>query len=153
MQTLIGVIGGGDASEKEYETAVEVGGEIARRGYTLVCGGLGGVMEAACRGAKSQGGLTIGIIPGTNRQEANKFVDIPVVTGLSHARNIIVVRSSCAIIAIGGSYGTLSEIAYALRLDVPVVGIGSWEVSSDIVQTQSAAQAVEMAIGLAGNTG
>ncbi|NIO20775.1 MAG: TIGR00725 family protein, partial [Candidatus Aenigmarchaeota archaeon] len=94
-------------------TAYEVGREIAKRDIVLVSGGMSGVMEAACRGAKTEGGLTVGIIPGTEKSEANPYVDIPVVTGMGHGRNIIVVRSSDAIIAIGGSYGTLSEIAFA----------------------------------------
>src|ERR671926_372725 len=116
MKTIIGVIGPAEASEAEYRTGEEVGREVARRDGVLVCGGLGGVMEAACRGAKSEGGLTVGIVPGFSIYDANPYVDIPIVTGISHARNVIVVRSSSAIIAIGGSYGTLSEIAFALKL-------------------------------------
>lgn len=148
METVIGVIGAGDAAGDEYATALETGREIARRKFTLLCGGMGGVMEAACRGAKSEGGLTVGIIPGELKHEANPYVDIPVVTGMGHGRNIIVVRSCDAIIAIGGSFGTLSEIAFALRLGVPVVGIKTWDVSSDIKQAENPREAVEMAAGL-----
>jgi uncharacterized protein (TIGR00725 family) len=149
METVIGVIGAGEVTEDEYTAAFETGREIALRKFTLVCGGMGGVMEAACRGAKSEGGLTVGIIPGESGKEANPYVDIPIVTGMGHGRNIIVVRSSDAIIAIGGSFGTLSEIAFALRLGIPVVGIKTWDVSSDIKKADDPREAVEMAAGLA----
>ena len=109
---------------------------------------MGGVMEAACRGAQTEGGLTVGIIPGVEKNEANPYLDIPVVTGMGHGRNIIVVRSSDAIIAIGGSYGTLSEIAFALRLRIPVIGINTWDVSSEINHAESPEEAVDLAIGL-----
>jgi TIGR00725 family protein len=154
MGTIIGVIGIAEASETEYKAAEEVGKEIAKRKGILVCGGLGGVMEAACRGAKSEGGLTIGIIPGFSRYDANPYVDVSVVTGIGEARNIIIVRSSNAIIAIGGngrSYGTLSEIAFALKLGIPVVGINTWEVSPDIKRVQTPKEAVDMAFSLAGS--
>lgn len=149
MNTIIGVIGTSEASTEEYQTAEEVGREIARRKGILVCGGLGGVMEASCRGAKSEGGLTIGIIPGSTKKEANPYVDIPIVTGISEARNIIVVRSSNAIIAIGGSFGTLSEIAFALKLEIPVVGINTWEVSTNIKKATTPKEAVDLAFSLA----
>ncbi|MBI2486141.1 MAG: TIGR00725 family protein [Deltaproteobacteria bacterium] len=149
MKTVIGVIGPNQASDTEYKTAEEVGREIARRNGVLLCGGLGGVMEAACRGAKSEGGLTIGIIPGFSKSDANPFVDIPIVTGMSHARNIIVVRSSDAIIAIGGKYGTLSEIAFALILEIPVIGINTWEVSPEIKKVATPKEAVDLAFSLA----
>lgn len=148
MRTAIGVIGTGEASEEEVNAAFEVGREIARRNCILVCGGMTGVMEAACRGAKSGEGLTVGIIPGETKAEANPYVDIPVVTGIGHARNIIVVRSSDAIIAIGGSYGTLSELAFALRLKIPIIGINTWDVSSEIKKAENPKEAVGMAIGL-----
>ncbi|MFQ5788382.1 MAG: TIGR00725 family protein, partial [Thermodesulfobacteriota bacterium] len=112
--------------KEEFKAAEEVGKEIAKRKGVVVCGGEGGVMEATCKGAKSENGLTIGIIPGYRKSEANQYVDIPIVTGMSHARNIIVVRSSDAIIALGGSYGTLSEIAFALKLGIPIIGIKTW---------------------------
>src|SRR3972149_4049832 len=149
MSTIIGVIGTSEASTEEYQTAEEVGREIARRKGILVCGGLGGVMEASCRGAKSEGGLTIGIIPGSSKKEANPYVDIPIVTGISEARNIIVVRSSNAIIAIGGSFGTLSEIAFALKLEIPVIGINTWEVSTNIKKATTPKEAVDLAFSLA----
>lgn len=148
MEILIGVIGAGETGEEEYITAFETGREIARRKCTLICGGLGGVMEAACKGAKSEGGLTVGIIPGELKNEANPYVDIPIVTGMGHGRNIIVVRSSDALIAIGGSFGTLSEIAFALTLEIPVIGINTWDVSTEIKQADNPREAVEMAVGL-----
>jgi hypothetical protein len=143
------VIGSGDCSPKTKRLAEEVGREIARRGATLICGGLGGVMEAAAKGAKLAGGLTVGIIPGANSEEANPYIDVVVVTGMSYARNIIVVRSSDALIAIEGRYGTLSEIAYALQLRKPVVGLNTWEISEEIVASSSPVEAVEKAIDLA----
>lgn len=149
MEIVIGVIGAGEPTEDEYVAAFETGREIARRKCTLLCGGLGGIMEAACKGAKSEGGLTVGVLPGEFKHEANPYVDIPIVTDMGHGRNIIVVRSSDALIAIGGSFGTLSEIAFALRLEIPVIGIKTWDVSTDIRQADNPREAVEVAIGLA----
>lgn len=147
-QHIIGVIGAGDASAKECKLAQAVGEEIARLGFTLLCGAMGGVMEAACRGAKSLNGTTIGILPGTSKTQCNSFIDYPIVTGMGHGRNIIVAGSSDAIIAIGGSYGTLSEIAFALRLKIPIIGINTWDVSPDIKKAQTPEMAVRMAVGL-----
>ena len=107
-QNIIGVIGAGNASEKDLLQAEAVGEEIARREYTLLCGAMGGVMEAACRGAKSKGGTTIGILPGNSKADCNPYIDYAIVTGMGHARNVIVAGSCDAIIAIGGSFGTLS---------------------------------------------
>lgn len=152
MKTIIGVIGAAEASDTEYKIAEEAGREIAKRNGVLVCGGLRGVMEAACRGAKSEGGLTVGIVPSFSIYDANPYVDIPIVTGMSEARNVIVVRSSSVIIAIGGSgssYGTLSEIAFALKLRVPIVGINTWEVSPDIKKVTTPKEAVDLAFSLA----
>ena len=126
---FIAVIGGSECSPKEAKLAEEVGREIARQGAVLVCGGLGGVMEAACKGASGEGGLTIGILPGENRQTANPYVRIPIVTGVGYARNVAVVKSAQAVIAIGGSYGTLTEIAYARQSDIPVIGLQTWAIS------------------------
>jgi uncharacterized protein (TIGR00725 family) len=105
-----------------------VGALVARRGAVLVCGGLGGVMEAACRGARQEDGTTVGILPGLDRGAANAFVDVALATGLGEARNALVVRSADALIAIGGAYGTLSEIALALKGGKRVVGLGTWEI-------------------------
>ena len=126
---FIGVIGGSDVSPAVAAQAEEVGREIARRGGALVCGGMGGVMEAACRGAAAEGGLTIGIVPGNSRAEANPWIRIPIVTGIGYARNVAVVKTSQAVIAVDGSYGTLTEIAYALQSGIPVIGLGTWSVS------------------------
>jgi len=149
-QTIISVIGAGDASEKDCKLAEAVGEEIARQGYTLLCGGMGGVMEASCRGAKTQGGTTIGILPGSSKAEGNPYIDYPIVTAMGQGRNIIVASSCDAIIAIGGGFGTLSEIAFALRLKIPIIGIKTWDVSSDIKKAETPEEAVYMAIGLIG---
>ncbi len=126
---FIAVIGGSQCSTQEAELAEAVGRELARRGVILVCGGLGGVMKAACKGASSEGGITIGILPGNNRRQANPYVQIPIVTSIGYARNAIVVKSAQAVIAIGGSHGTLSEIAYALEDNIPVIGLNTWSLS------------------------
>jgi hypothetical protein len=152
---IVAVIGAGQCSNEVAQVAESVGRELARRGAALVCGGLGGVMEAACRGAKSEGGLTIGILPGFSRREANPYVDIPVVTGLGEARNVIVVRTAQAVIAVDGGYGTLSEIAYALKLGIPVVGLNTWQLVKEgqlvsaIVEVATPAEAVDEALALA----
>src|SRR6185436_14163925 len=113
--TYIAVAGPGEASPEECEVAEAVGRELGSRGVVVVCGGLGGVMEAACRGAKEAGGMTVGILPGDDRSAANRFVDAAIPTGLGEGRNVLVVRAADAVIAVGGAYGTLSEIALALK--------------------------------------
>ncbi len=121
----------------------------------MICGGLGGVMEAACKGARAQGGITIGILPGNDRYQANPYVQIPIVTTLGYARNVIVAKSAQAVIAIDGEYGTLSEIAYALQDGIPVVGLNTWSLSlkgktdGSIIPAQDALEAVEKAIAAA----
>ncbi len=130
MKTYIAVIGAGRASQEEAALAEEVGRLVAQRGATLVCGGLRGVMEAACRGAKSADGTTIGILPGLDRNAANPFVDCAIATGMGHARNAIVASSADAIIAVGGRAGTLSEIAHALINGVTVVSLAGWEMDT-----------------------
>lgn len=151
---IIAVIGGSQASKQEIKTAEDVGRELAKRGAAVVCGGLGGVMEAACRGAISEGGITIGILPGENRRDANQYVQIPIVTGMGYARNVAVVKSAQAVIAIGGSYGTLSEIGHAIQSGIPVIGIDTWSLSkggkinSSIIPAESATDAVEKAFDL-----
>jgi uncharacterized protein (TIGR00725 family) len=124
----VAVVGPGEGTAEELSVAETVGRELGRRGAVLVCGGLGGVMEAACRGAGEAGGATVGILPGTGREAANPFVDIAIPTGLGEARNALVVRAADALVAVGGAYGTLSEIALALKAGKPVVGLGSWEI-------------------------
>jgi uncharacterized protein (TIGR00725 family) len=124
----IGVVGPGDASSEEQWLAEEVGAGLAELGAVVVTGGLGGVMEAACRGARSRRGRTLGILPGTDRDAANGWVEIAVATGLGELRNGILVRACDALVAIGGGYGTLSEVGFALKLARPVIGLGTWAV-------------------------
>ncbi len=154
---IISVIGGEDAPAEAVRLAEEVGRELARRGVVVVCGGGGGVMEGVCRGARSQGGHTIGILPGHNSHEspANPWVEFPIFTGLGYARNSMVVLSGQAVIAIDGAYGTLSEIAYALIHNVPVVGLDTWDFeyhghdADRIVRANDPIEAVEKAMALA----
>jgi len=156
-KSFIAVIGGSQCSAKEAKLAEEVGRELARQGAILVCGGLGGVMEAACKGASSEGGITIGILPGDSHRAANPYVQVPIVTGLGYARNIVVVKSAQAIIAIGGSYGTLSEIGHALQNNIPVIGLNTWSLSrngkqdSSIIPAENPTEAVTKALNLATN--
>ncbi len=144
----IGVIGAGQCSSRTSLLAEEVGKEIARAGAVLVCGGLGGVMEAAARGAQGEGGITVGILPGESFEDANPFIQIPVVTGLGHARNVLVVRSAQVLIAVKGGYGTLSEVALALKMGKPVIGLHSWDVSKKIIQVETPLEAVKKALRL-----
>ena len=152
---FVAVIGGGECSKEEAELAEAVGHELAKQGAILVCGGLGGVMEAACKGASAEGGITIGILPGDSRQAANPYVQIPIVTGMGYARNVVVVKSAQAAIAIGGSYGTLSEISHALQSNIPVIGLNTWALSKNdqqdnsIIPAQNPAEAVDKALNLA----
>ncbi|MDP9224322.1 MAG: TIGR00725 family protein [Actinomycetota bacterium] len=151
----IAVIGSALEDAGELVAAEEVGRRLARRGACVVCGGLGGVMQAACRGAKAAAGTTIGILPGEDRSEANAFVDFAVATGLGEARNTVVVISSDAVIAVGGGFGTLSEMGFALKVGRPVVGLDTWELSARgvasgaVVRATSPADAVERALELA----
>lgn len=151
-QAFVAVIGSASTDAEIAALAEEVGREIARRGAVLVCGGRGGVMEAACRGAKAAGGTTVGILPGADRREANAYVDIPVVTGMGEARNAIVVRSADAVIAVSGGHGTLSEIGLALKMGRPVVGLRTWQLcregepASAILEAETPAEAVELAL-------
>ena len=126
---IISVIGDGNPTEKISLLAEEVGTLLAKKGIIIVCGGLEGVMESVCRGAKKYGGTTIGIIPGVKASDANKWVDIPICTGMSQARNVIIATTGDAIIAIGGKYGTLSEISHALSINKPVIGLNTWNLS------------------------
>jgi uncharacterized protein (TIGR00725 family) len=138
VRRYVAVVGPGDATAAELTAAAAVGAELARAGVVLVCGGLGGVMEAACRGARDGGGMTVGILPGDDRAAANPFVDVAVATGLGEARNALVVRGVDAVVAVGGGYGTLSEIALALKAGKRVVGLGSWDI--DGVESASTAE-------------
>lgn len=129
---LIGVIGGSTVNKNFYEYARKVGFEIAKRKDVVVCGGLSGVMEAACRGAKEAGGLTIGILPSPFSFDANKYVDIAIPTGIGEARNVIIVNTAIGFIVVDGKEGTLSEIAFALKRKKPVVGICSYNIAGII---------------------
>jgi len=153
----IAVIGAARATADECDAAERIGRLLAGAGAVLVCGGLGGVMEAACRGARSAGGTTVGILPGTDRLEANPFVDVAVPTGIGEARNALVVGMADAVVAVGGEFGTLSEIALALKAGRAVVGIGSWELArtgspvDGVVPAAGPAEAVALALEAAGN--
>ncbi len=127
----IAVVGERDASQSLLRDAQHVGKGIAERGAILICGGMGGVMEAAAKGSSLAGGTVVGILPTENADDANAYVAIPVVTGMGEGRNIIVVRSAQAVIAVGGRYGTLSEVALALRLRIPVIGLHTWVFSRE----------------------
>jgi uncharacterized protein (TIGR00725 family) len=154
----IAVAGPGTAGQEILFRAEEAGAEIAAAGCGLVCGGLGGVMEAACRGARSRGGLTVGLLPGVDRDAANGWVIAALPTGLGEARNALVVRAADAVVAIGGGWGTLSEIALARRAGVPVVGLGTWRVEppadagaeARIALASDGREAVATALRLAG---
>jgi len=151
----IAVIGRAECSPAEAAMAEEVGGLLAERSVVVVCGGLSGVMEATCRGAASRGGVTVGILPGNDRRSANPWVSVPIATGVGQARNIAVVRSAQAVIAIGGAYGTLSEIAFALDADIPVVGVNTWRLAEErtasnlVREVSTPLEAVELALKLA----
>jgi uncharacterized protein (TIGR00725 family) len=155
MKPNIGVLGPNTVTEAEHALGIEVGRCIAAGGAVLVCGGLGGMMQAAAEGAKAAGGQTVGILPGNERSAANPFIDTVIPTGLGVYRNAVLVNACDAVIAIHGAYGTLSEIAFALRLDIPVVGLDTWEVyrhgkaDPAIHIAHSPAEAVELAVNLA----
>lgn len=155
----VAVIGGEFCPADVEQQAEEVGRELGRRGAVLVCGGRGGVMAAACRGAKAAGGTTVGILPGEGvegRRDANPYLDVALTTGLGYARNLLVVRAAQAVIAVDGRYGTLSEIALALNFSIPVVGLMTWHLSWEgaaedpsIIRARDAQDAVEKALAAA----
>ena len=142
----IGVLGASSCGPEIEQAAYEVGKEIARQGAILFCGGLGGVMEAAARGAKDAGGLTVGILPGSSASEANPYIDLRIVTDMGHARNVVLVRSADAVIAVSGGYGTLSEIAIARKIGVPCIGLHTWDLDPGVVQADEPDQAVRQAM-------
>ena len=145
---IIAVIGGSEASKKNLAIAEEVGALIARNNAILITGGMGGVMNAASKGAREANGLVIGIIPTASKESANSYVDIPIVTGLHEARNIIIARTCDCAIAIDGKYGTLSEIAYCLMFDKPVIGIDTWDIDAPVIHVKTAREAVTKALAL-----
>jgi hypothetical protein len=123
VRPIVAVVGGSDCTSAEAALAEELGRRLAQRGAVVVCGGLTGVMEAVAKGVRAAGGLTIGILPGNDRRDANAYIDVPLATGMGEMRNALIVRVAGAIVAIGGGTGTLSEIALALRIGTPVVGL------------------------------
>ncbi|MBD3414735.1 MAG: TIGR00725 family protein [Candidatus Aminicenantes bacterium] len=144
-QVRIGIIGGAKPNPESRKTAYETGRLIAEKQAVLVCGGLSGVMEAAARGHKEAGGVSIGILPGSSTKDANPYIDIPIATGLGYTRNSLVVMNSDVLIAIDGHYGTLSEIAYGFIQDKKVIGLGTWDING-ILKADSPEQAVELAL-------
>ena len=142
----VAVVGSGDADPAAEADAQIVGHEIGAAGAVLVCGGLGGVMAAACRGARSAGGVTLGLLPGTDRSAANEWVTVAVPTGLGELRNGLVVRAADAVVAVRGGFGTLSEIALALKLGRPVIGVGTWDLEAPIEHAPDARTAARRAL-------
>ena len=151
----VAVVGASSCDAEIAAWAEEVGRRLGAAGAVLVCGGRGGVMEAACRGAKASGGITVGILPGVDRSEANPFLDVALPSGLGEARNVLVVRAADAVIAIAGEFGTLSEIAFALKLGKPVIGLSTWQLARSgqpveaILRASDPADAVRQALALA----
>ncbi|MEN2995101.1 MAG: TIGR00725 family protein [Thermodesulfovibrio sp.] len=144
---IIGVIGAGEAEKELLDLAEEVGRLLAKEKVIVVTGGLGGVMEAACKGAYYEGGITLGILPTDKKEDANPYVKIPIPTGMGEMRNSLIVRASDALIAIGGGYGTLSEIALALKTGKKVVGLKTWNIPG-IIECYSAEEAVTIVMSL-----
>jgi uncharacterized protein (TIGR00725 family) len=140
----IGVIGGATPESKHRQIAYDVGKRIAEKGAILVCGGLSGIMEASSRGAKKKGGITIGILPGNAHQDANAYIDIPIATGLGYTRNSLVAMNADVLIAVGGQYGTLTEIAYGNIYGKKVIGIGTWDIQG-VKSVETAEEAIDLA--------
>jgi len=149
MQRYVAVVGSGRCSPQEALAAEQIGSLLARADAVVVGGGLSGVMEAACRGARREGGLTVGILPGSDRSAANPHVVVAIATGLGELRNGLVVRAADAVVAVGGEFGTLSEIGFALKLGRRVIGLATWELSQkpdSILRASSAEEAVRLAL-------
>jgi len=152
---IIGVIGSTRAEPDLIALAEEVGSEIAKRSAAVVCGGLSGVMEAVCKGARREGGLTIGIIPSDDKNDANPYVQIPIVTGMGMGRNVMLVKTADVLIAVGGEFGTLSEIAHALNIGKKVIGLRTWRLEKardksipDLIVATTPKQAVDIAMSI-----
>lgn len=148
-RNIIAVIGGRQARKDMLKAAEQAGALIALSGSVLLCGGLGGIMRAAAKGAKRAGGTTVGILPQDSKKSANEYIDVPVATGMGMGRNVIIARTADAVIAVSGEYGTLSEIAFSLQLGKPVVGIGTWDIDG-VVEAEGADDAVRKALTLLG---
>ena len=150
---IIAIVGAGKCSKKLRDRAAEVGKYVAEQGGVVVCGGLGGIMEGAARGAKEGGGLTIGILPTENKEDANEFIDLVIPTGFGEARNIMVVRTADAVVAFPGKYGTLSEMAFALHAGKPVISVSAWKLGDEIHNVDSPLEAAKLAMELAESEG
>lgn len=146
---VIAVIGAGKCSKKMRDAAADVGRYVAEHGGIIVCGGLGGIMEGAARGAKEAGGLAIGILPGDTNADANEFVDIVIPTGMGEARNILVVRAADAVVAFPGKYGTLTEMAFARLFEKPLVSVQAWKLGEEVIQVEEPVEAAKLAMELA----
>ena len=147
---VIAVIGASKCSKKLRDMAAQVGKYVAENGGIIVCGGMGGIMEGAARGAKEGGGVTIGILPSDDKKDANPYVDFAIPTGFGEGRNIIVVRTADVVVALPGKYGTLSEMAFARLFNKPVISISAWKLGDDIIQVEDPIEAARLALELAG---
>jgi uncharacterized protein (TIGR00725 family) len=146
---VIAIVGAGKCSKKLRDNAATVARHVAKNGGVVVCGGLGGVMEGAARGAWEGGGISIGILPGDDRSDANKFVSFAIPTGFGEARNMMVIRAADAVVAFPGKYGTLSEMAFALKLGKPLISIAAWRLGEEIIHMDDPTEAAEKAMELA----
>ncbi|MCK4606574.1 MAG: TIGR00725 family protein [candidate division Zixibacteria bacterium] len=149
---MIAVVGAGKCSKKLRDMAFIVGKYVAENGGIIVCGGMGGIMEGAAKGAKEAGGVTIGILPTSNKEDANEFIDYIIPTGFGEARNIMVVRSADAVVAFPGKYGTLTEMAFALNAKKPVISVNAWKLGDEINQVDTPLEAAKLAMELAGGS-
>ena len=146
---VIAVIGAGKCSKKMKDAAAEVGRYVAEHGGMIVCGGLGGIMEGAARGAREAGGTVIGILPGESAADANEFVDIVIPTGMGEARNILVIRTADVVIAFPGKYGTLTEMAFARLFEKPLISVQAWKLGEEVTQVEDPVEAAKLAMKLA----
>ncbi|MEE8577332.1 MAG: TIGR00725 family protein [candidate division Zixibacteria bacterium] len=146
---IIAVVGAGKCSKKLRDQAAQVGEYVAKNGGVIVCGGMGGIMEGAARGAKEAGGVTIGILPTSNREDANEFIDYVIPTGFGEARNVMVVRTADAVVAFPGKYGTLTEMGFALHAGKPVISVNAWRLGDEIHQVEDPLEAAKLAMELA----
>lgn len=149
---VIAVVGANKCSKKLRDMAAEVGRYVAENGGVIVCGGLGGIMEGAARGAREANGVTIGILPSDNKDDANEYIDLVIPSGLGEARNILVIRTADAVVAFPGKYGTLSEMAFALQMGKPLVSVSAWNLGDEVVQAETPVEAARLAMELAGGS-
>ena len=146
---VIAVVGAGKCSKKLRDMAAEVGKYVAEHGGVIVCGGMGGIMEGAARGAKEAGGTTIGILPSDKKEDANEYIDIVIPSGFGEARNLLVIRAADAVIAFPGKFGTLSEMAFALQGGKPLISVNAWKLGDDIKVVDDPMEAAKLAMELA----